>query len=332
MDELKLTVKDKRIIGALFDNARMPFSQVGKQARLSKESVNYRVRRLMSEGLLVGFNTVIDVKRLGWEILFVYIRFRHVDADEEREILEHLKSHPHVAQLFRCMGNYDAIIKVFVPQYPDIDEIMKDIEARFREQIDEYRVDYLLQETAVPFSFLYEFEKGRKTHLLARQTSEPATLQATDLKVLQVLAKNARMSFAEIAEKLKISADLVKYHVKKLEGNGTILKYRPDLLPKRLGYNWYFLILKTGKLNPQLNSALTSFLLNHPHVTYFYRSAGSSDVQVELRAKTNEELSAIVLDIRGILKRVLKRSELLIILDEPKYTYFPDCMMETQPR
>ncbi len=325
---LALTVKDRRIIGALFDDGRMPFSAIGKRIRLSKESVNYRVKRLEREGLIVGYNTVIDVKRLGWEIFFVYFRFRQIDAAEEEKLLEHLNSHPHVAQLFKCMGSYDAVCKLFVKNYAELGEVIKNIEAVFGEQIGDYHVDYVLEETAVPFSFLYEGKE--KQYFLSRQKITPLALAEIDIRILEQLAKHARISLAEISLKIKESSELVKYRLRKLEKSGIILKYRPDVMPKKLGYNWYLLVLKTGKLTPSLKSALTGFLSEHPNVTYYYQSVGDNDVQIEIRAKTNEKLNIVVMDIRGILKKVLKRSEILIILDEPKYTYFPDCLRETE--
>jgi len=327
---LKLSVKDKRIIGELFRDARTPFSIIAKRVRLSKESVNYRVKRLEKLGLLVGFNTVLDIKKIGWEIFFVYIRFRNVDAEKEKEMLEYLKNHPNVAQLFRCIGNYDAIIKVFVRNYADIDKVLKEIEGQYREFFDEYFFDYIIEEIAVPFSFLYQPGKESMIYRSAREKTEKTSLTELELRVLKELAKNARCSISEVAEKLKISRELIKYHLKKLEKSEVILKYRPDTLPKKLGYNWHFLILKTEKLEGNINKSLTTFLLNHPNVTYFYRTAGSSDIQVELRTKTNEKLNEILMEIRGILKTVLKRFELLVILDELKYTYFPECLLEAK--
>lgn len=35
----------------------------------------------------------------------------------------------------------------------------------------------------------------------------------------------------------------------------------------------------------------------------------------------------MLMELRGILKAVLKRVELLTILHEHKYTYFPECML-----
>ena len=36
------------------------------------------------------------------------------------------------------------------------------------------------------------------------------------------------------------------------------------------------------------------------------------------------------MEIRGILKEKLKRHELLLILHEYKYTYFPQCLIKEQ--
>ena len=214
--------------------------------------------------------------------------------------------------------------------YADIDKVLKEIEGQYREFFDEYFFDYIIEEIAVPFSFLYQPGKESMIYRSAREKTEKTSLTELELRVLKELAKNARCSISEVAEKLKISRELIKYHLKKLEKSEVILKYRPDTLPKKLGYNWHFLILKTEKLEGNINKSLTTFLLNHPNVTYFYRTAGSSDIQVELRTKTNEKLNEILMEIRGILKTVLKRFELLVILDELKYTYFPECLLEAK--
>ncbi len=53
----------------------------------------------------------------------------------------------------------------------------------------------------------------------------------------------------------------------------------------------------------------------------------SSDVQIELRAKTTEKLNEVLMELRGILKAVLRRVDVLTILHEHKYTYVPECML-----
>ncbi len=323
--EIKLTEKDRKILGELFEDGRESFSAVGKKVGLSKELVNYRVNRLKEIGLLVGFNTVIDVKKLGWRMFFVYIRFKNINIAQQKTILGFLTAHRNVAQVFETMGNYDTVIKVFAKSIEDAQGIMKGIEERFKQQVDEYFLDFIVEEAAVPFSFLYQSEP-KTLYLIERGETGKSGLSGLELKMLKELAKDARMNLAEMSGRLKIDRDMLKYHLKKLEKERIILKYRPDILPKVLGYNWYFLILKTSKLSRKTEEILERFLLNHPNVTYFYKTVGGSDIQVELRVKENEKLNEVVMQLRGILKSVLKRAELLTIMNEQKYTYFPECL------
>lgn len=322
---IKLDAKDKKILAELFDDARIHASSIAKKVRLSKEVVNYRIKRLISSRLLVGFNTVIDVKKIGWEMFFIYIRFRNIDVEKEKEILEFLKAHHSVAQLFKCIGNYDTIMKVFVRQYEEIDDIMKNIESKYKENIEAYFIDYIIEESAVPFSFMYP-TKTQKLYYMKGDQKQRVELQKLDLKILKAISKNARISLTELSLQLKTSRDNIKYHLKKLESKKIILKYRPDILTKTIDYNWHFLILKVGKLSIEIKNKLEAYLLTQENITYFYKTIGASDLQVELRIKTTGELNVILMEIRSILKTVLKRHEMLIILDELKYTYFPECL------
>ena len=324
----KLDAKDKKILGELFNNARTPVSQIARKARLSKESANYRLKRLLESGLLTGFNTVIDVKKIGWQAFFAYVRLKNVDIDEEKAIIDCLKSHPNIAWLIKCIGNYDLILKIFAKDIVEFDSIIKSIQSQFKNNIDECTKDVLIEENAVPFSFLYDktvkfaFPKEKQ---IFKDKFQP---DKTDLKILQQLANNARMQITDIAASIRKSRDLVKYRLKRLEQDKIIKKYRPDVWPKKLGYNWYFVILKLEKLSEELANKLNGFLFAHPNVTYFYKTVGSSDYQIELRVKSSIELNRILMELRSLLKRVLKRQELIVILFEYKYTYFPDALLD----
>lgn len=326
----ELTVKDKRILRELFLNARVPLSVIAKKVRLSKEVVNYRVKRMIDLGILVGFNTVLDVQKIGWQMFFCYIRYRSISTQQEAELLGYLSRHAHVAQVIQSLGTYDALIKLFAKDLIQATEIIKDIEQRYADAIENTIIDMIVDETAVPFSFMYGELPSESMRFIASKTVafEHHVLDHHDKQLLRIIAKNARITIADISQQTKIPRDTVKYHLTKLEKQGIIIKYRPDVLPQKLGYNWYFIMLKLGKLNGAQHKHLMSFLTTHSNVTYVYQTIGISDLHIEIRAKTTEELHAILMEIRGILKEGLKHHESLIVLNELKYTYFPGCLMK----
>ena len=202
------------------------------------------------------------------------------------------------------------------------------MEEKLKDNLDDYTVDFLLEESAVPQSFIYTSEPTKETYFSSANETK-ASLDELDFKILKMLEHDSRISLAEISSKIKVQRDTIKYRLKKLEQSKIILKYRPSLWPQKLGYNWYFIVLKIGNLDGHLQNKLINYIISHPNVTYFYRTSGSSDLQIEVRMKTSEELNKILMELRGVLKNSLKRHEILVILEEFKYTYFPDCIKES---
>ncbi|MBI5003388.1 Lrp/AsnC family transcriptional regulator [Candidatus Woesearchaeota archaeon] len=319
--------KDRKILRALFENARASFSQIGKKARLSKEVVHYRVKRLLEQEFLLGFNTVIDVKKLGWQIYFVYIQLKNIDEEKEKELINHLCTHPNVAWVVKCIGEYDLLIKIFVRSYPEMGQVMKRIELEYKQVIDRYAINYGVEEIPVPATFLYGAAGGEIYPLLTEQ-KENVPLSDINRKILAVIAKNARLQTIQIAKEVNEPWETVKYHLKMLEKQEIILKYRPSIWKgtKDLGYQWCFITLQVGYLSKELEKRLFQYVVTHPNVTYLYKTSGSSEMQIEIKIKTTDELNQILMEVRGILKGALKRHELLLILHEYKYTYFPECL------
>lgn len=151
---IKIDANDRKILKELFHNGRSSYADIGRKVKLSKEVVRYRVNELIKSGFLLGFNTVIDVKKLGWQIYFVSIKLKTIE--KENEIIGGLYNHPHVAWLVKCIGEYDILLKVFVKTFLEINDIMKDFGSSFLLSIDKYIINYGIEEIPIPASFLYE--------------------------------------------------------------------------------------------------------------------------------------------------------------------------------
>ncbi len=324
-----LSVKDRKILCELFGNARTPYSVIAKRVGLSKEVVNYRVKRLIERGILLRFNTVLDAGKLGWEMYFSHIQLRNLDSALEEEIIAALKGHPNIAQILKCIGNHDLILKVFAKDYVGAHSLMKEIEMRFEGHIEEYTLNLVEHEIPVPLPFLYAPIKPKPESMLTKKDTGSCPVSQTDLLVLKELSDHARMQAAEIAKRLSLSRELVSHHIAKLEKAKVIRIYRPSAWAgsKSIGFSWYFVMLRLNETSNDLHRSLEYYLCSHPNVTYYYRLVGSHDVQFEIRLKTGDELNRVLMEIRSILKSDLKSHELSIILQEHKYSYFPGCLM-----
>ena len=270
----KLSAVDLKILKELFDNARKSYSEISKNVHLSKEGVAYRIKRLQEKKLLSGFNAVIDVKKLGWESFLVYIRLVNVDTDMEDKILSSLKKNKNIAWLTSCIGNYDIILKLFAKNHVHADEIMKTIELDFGSNIDTYIIDHLVEDLPVPKTFLFPNEEFDALSYIKKGGRKEVSISNLDKGILKLLATQARSSSVEMAKKLKVSRELVQYHLKKLEKEKVILKYRPSVWfgVQDQGWNFYFVRLKLKKLRNSLENNLFTFLLTHKNVNYLHKT------------------------------------------------------------
>ena len=71
-NELKIDMKDRKILYQLDINARQSISEIAKKVRLNKNTVKYRIERLEREGLILNYYTIIDNSRLGYFSFRVY--------------------------------------------------------------------------------------------------------------------------------------------------------------------------------------------------------------------------------------------------------------------
>ena len=69
-----------RILDLLQENARIPFSELGRRVRLSAPAVAERVRRMEDAGLITGYRAEVALDKLGFPIVAII----RVAAPEEK--------------------------------------------------------------------------------------------------------------------------------------------------------------------------------------------------------------------------------------------------------
>jgi len=109
MDRLDET--DERILAELAEHARATFAEVGHKVNLSAPAVKRRVDRMVSDGAIKGFTTVVDRNALGWNTeayVQVFCRGR-IAPDQLRAAWVDI---PEVVSAATVTGTSDAILHV----------------------------------------------------------------------------------------------------------------------------------------------------------------------------------------------------------------------------
>ncbi len=101
---------DRKILGALVDDARRSYAEIGQIAGLSAPAVHERVRRLRAAGVLKGTQAALDGASMGKP----FLAFVHVDADGwgKSQRMIKLNKFPEVEEMHSVAGDTCVILKV----------------------------------------------------------------------------------------------------------------------------------------------------------------------------------------------------------------------------
>ena len=117
-------------------------------------------------------------------------------------------------------------------------------------------------------------------------------LDELDQKIIQLLIKNARMSYSDIGQQIGISRVAVKMRVQALEQKGIIEEYTTIINPQKISgaISCYFEI----ETKPETLMEAAAVLRQNDTVTQIYRVTGKSRLHVHAVAASNEEMEALI--------------------------------------
>ncbi|MBN2518769.1 MAG: Lrp/AsnC family transcriptional regulator, partial [Candidatus Altiarchaeota archaeon] len=123
---LQIDEKDLDILKILQGNARTPFLEIARKLGVSGATVHERVNRLVEQGTIQGFTTVLNPKKLDFEILaLVRVTLNHPSI-EIQEFKEALKSIPEIMEAHNVTGDTDIVLKVRTRNIDDLRRLLVD--------------------------------------------------------------------------------------------------------------------------------------------------------------------------------------------------------------
>ncbi|WP_297490623.1 HTH-type transcriptional regulator LrpA [Thermococcus sp.] len=136
-------------------------------------------------------------------------------------------------------------------------------------------------------------------------------LDERDKVIIEMLTKDARTPFTEIAKVLGISETAVRKRVKALEEAGVIKQYTVVIDPSKLGYN---LVSLTGvDTLPERIFEVANKLKEFDFVRRVYLTSGDHMIMTEVWAKNGEDLSDIISNKIGKIEGVTKVCPAIIL-------------------
>src|SRR3989344_2112353 len=107
--DLLLDELDKKILYYLDINSRQSLTELAKKVKSNKDTVYYRLQKLMEDDIITRFSTATNTASLGYENIKVYLQFQNFNEEREKEFFAFLRSIPRIGWIVKASGKWDAL-------------------------------------------------------------------------------------------------------------------------------------------------------------------------------------------------------------------------------
>jgi Lrp/AsnC family leucine-responsive transcriptional regulator len=148
-------------------------------------------------------------------------------------------------------------------------------------------------------------------------------MDTIDIKILEILEKNARMSVSEISSQVSLSLSAVSERIKKLEASKVIKEYATildsDLLGKDLS-----VIMNISLINPKVTSEFMDLVKGEREILECHYITGEYDYALKITTESTKDLEIIMNKIKSI--EGINKTQTNVILSTIKnlYSVSPD--------
>jgi Lrp/AsnC family transcriptional regulator, leucine-responsive regulatory protein len=318
-----LDLKDRKLMAYLAYHSRARLAELAKLVNLSKNSVNYRIERLLRLGYITKFSVLLDYEAIEYCTYDLFLRIK-VKSEDEKKLIEYIKSHPSVLWAVKLLGEWDIKVEYVTDDfYVFYKTHLKEILEKFGEFIEDYEIKITTEkikgENVLPEDIdLIKFDKPS-----LNRAKQRVHLDITDKKILNVLSQNSRASYQEIGKLIGESLETTRNRIKRLEKN-VIEGYSAEFDYQKNGYTNYLIFLKLKNIFSTDKKRLEAHLQSKKEIHLALRNGNFPEVFLFTVTKTEAEVESLIKEIRYSFFNEVQRIQSILVTEVIKSDTFPE--------
>ena len=318
-----LVLKDRKILYELDLNCRQSNTQIGKKVGLSRQVVEYRIKRMEDEGVIQNYYTVIDTYKLGYTFYRYYINLQSISRKKKQEIIDHFVNYKKISTVATARGIYDLIVVFWVDDIAEFYDFWKKTLEQYGNQFSERIFSLYIHGRGYPKSFLIYEESDVIEPLRVDSfgVTKRINIDEVDYRLLNEMALKARIPLVNLAEVLGCSSQNVMYRMDKLHKNGLIQSFRTAVNLQELGFKQFKVNIQLRDFSKRMH--IIKHLENSPLLYYFSVSLGLCDLEFELIVRDANHLLDIMDNISDEFPDSIRNYDYYSEIVNYKETFLP---------
>ncbi len=315
----KIDLYDKKILHSLCSDSRISASAIGRKIRMSKESVNYRIKNLIERGYVKNFYSIINASKIGYYYFKVSISLIKISREGFQELISFLKKEESCINIRETEGNQDIVFYFIAISMAELTRIFRNIIDRFGEKIISKEVHFVIKSIHFPDRFLISDQEKRLE--VYHEKREDYNVDPTDMKIINFLSRDSGRSIVRMSRKIGVPPKNISYHIKKLEEEGIIVKNSIGLDLAR--FKRQFIQMDISLIETKSKESIIEFFDHTKSCLFCCELLGKYDISFELFVKDNDHLKKILDDFNSKFLKSYSYYDISYIFNEHKTAWFP---------
>ena len=278
---------DQKILLELLKNSRISISLLSKKLKISRDVANYRINKMIENQIIRNFITEIDLEKLGFCSAFFCL---NIKPEIEKEFIEYIESLNFTSWSGTLSGFWSIGMAIYGKNLNEVEKNFQTIFEKYHKYIINHRFEFYKSN-----HFFYEKYFGSNTEIIKTKETK-YILDNYDKIILNLLAKNSKISSVEISKKVPITAVAIANRIKNLEKNNYILKYSIYINVFKLELFQYYFFIKNNNLSDR--KKIYQFLTAHKKVCSYLDYIGDPFIEFGIFVKNPYEIRDIIKELR----------------------------------
>lgn len=318
-------LKDRKILYQLDLNCRQSNTQIGHKVGLSKEVVNYRIKRMQDQGIISYFWTAINSLKLGYYAFRIYINFLDVSPETKNEIIQYFKKYKNIWTLQIAKGPVDLGAVLWTNDLYNFNQFWNRTLDKYGNFFENYSVSILTQVSCLKKTYLISdgYGKTDRDFYKINCVGEPIKIDEMDFQLLNEIATNARIPLVQLAEKLNTTSQTINYKIKNMIKNGLILAFRVCIDYSKIGLQSCIIdiYLKDHTKGKQIEE----YIKGNPYVENIMDiTIGWCDLNFKLMVKNIDSLTKLIEEIDDRYPGVIRKTNFWMSIKVHKERWLPE--------
>ncbi len=137
-EDYKLDEKDIYLLKYLHEDSRIQLTGLGKKLDLSKDAINYRIKKMINLGIIKDFIIRLNYHLLDYQYTTIMLKIRSISQQRKKEFLNFIYQDERFYALMEQIGTWDISLMMFFKNAKDLRDFIIILKEKFSDVIQSH--------------------------------------------------------------------------------------------------------------------------------------------------------------------------------------------------